>query len=83
MGKLSLCYVSTVVFRFMRTGQDTCLVALQQVETAVVNEPSVFEPLKFYCMSGGVFCPYNLYSSICQLRSFKFIFITFILFWEK
>ena len=24
-----------------------------EFETAMVNEPSVFEPLKFYCSSGG------------------------------
>ena len=26
-----------------------------EFETAVVNEPSVFEPLKFYCICGDVF----------------------------
>ena len=28
-----------------------CQVTQEEFETAVVNEPSVFEPLKFYCIS--------------------------------
>ena len=30
-----------------------------EFETAVVNEPSVFEPLKFYCMIMRIFCYFN------------------------
>ena len=53
---------------------------MNDFETAVVNEPSVFEPLKFYCMSAQ---SRNRYNSGIVLRKvgiltlytyFKYIF---------
>ena len=41
-----------------------------EFETAVVNEPSVFEPLKFYCISTNfkkIFCPSYIISVVSRL----------------
>ena len=42
--KITLNYPKLAVMRFFLKGLK------DEFETAVVNEPSVFEPLKFYCM---------------------------------
>ena len=41
--KFSLNYPESAVLDFSKRPKD-------EFETAAVNEPSVFEPLKFYCM---------------------------------
>ena len=41
-----------------------------ELETAVVNELSVFEPLKFYCI--GVYCNRNKYRKISEYQKSKF-----------
>ena len=43
--KINLNYPKLAVVRFFLKGLEN------EFETAVVNEPSVFEPLKFYCIS--------------------------------
>ena len=47
-----------------------------EFETAVVNEPSVFEPLKFYCILSSV---YQLICLICRLGAeMCFLFIAIV-----
>ena len=43
--KITLNYPKSATMRFFCQGLK------YEFETAVVNEPSVFEPLKFYCVS--------------------------------
>ena len=45
--KITLIYPKSVVMGFCSNGLKS------EFETAVVNKPSVFEPLKFYCISTG------------------------------
>ena len=42
--RITLNYLKTAVMRYFPEGLKN------EFETAVVNEPSVFEPLKFYCI---------------------------------
>ena len=42
--KITLNYLKSAAMGFCSTGPKN------EFETAVVNEPSVFEPLKFYCI---------------------------------
>ena len=42
--KITLNYLKSAAMSFFSCGLKN------EFETAVVNEPSVFEPLKFYCM---------------------------------
>ena len=44
--KITLNYLKSAAMGFCSTGLKN------EFETAVVNEPSVFEPLKFYCIKG-------------------------------
>ena len=45
--KITLIYPKSIVMGFCSNGLKN------EFETAVVNEPSVFEPLKFYCIVLG------------------------------
>ena len=42
--KITLIYPKSAAMRFLSKGPK------DEFETSVVNEPSVFEPLKFYCI---------------------------------
>ena len=48
--KITLNYPKSPAMGFFTKGFKN------EFETAVVNEPSVFEPLKFYCTYVNVFC---------------------------
>ena len=47
-----------------------------QFETAVVNEPSVFEPLKFYCIRFN-FSFYSKQGEVSQVQEAKFSNLSF------
>ena len=46
--KVTINYPKSAAMGFFSQGHKN------EFETAVVNEPSVFEPLKFYCISKGI-----------------------------
>ena len=39
-----------------------------ELETAMVNEPSVFEPLKFYCTCSILSYSYSRFKTFCMLN---------------
>ena len=62
--KITVNYPKSAAMEFFSKGLKN------EFETAVVNKPSVFEPLKFYCISNlfqnvvlGI--PYNVFLSSC------------------
>ena len=53
--KITLNYSKSSAMGFFSMGLK------DDLETAVVNEPSVFEPLKFYCKSRKLRCSHSMY----------------------
>ena len=68
--KITLKYLKSAVMAFYTKRLKN------EFETAVVNEPSVFEPLKFYCIHNTVNSQY-LYSIRQNYLDLLFFFLFF------